>query len=173
MVELLINGLYLWFQATPTAPVSRSPQYESFVVHQSSIWLGQLVFGRWPTLWATHQSSYLHRQNIRPTSTNHGTDWTTGRRIVTLIWTHCHKAWLDRNQASCPTTSGLSETKRSQFICNCWFYPSIEEALLSRPRHNPPQELANEARILRHVAYCQKKHNTGQQNITDYFTPIT
>jgi hypothetical protein len=100
MVKLLINGLHLWFQATPTAPVSRSPQYESFVVHQSSIWLGQLVFGRWPTLWATHQSSYLHRQNIRPTSTNHGTGWT--RRIVTLIWTHCHKAWLDRNQALLP-----------------------------------------------------------------------
>jgi hypothetical protein len=29
--------------------------------------------------------------------TNHGTGWTS--RTTTLIWIHCHKAWLDRNQA--------------------------------------------------------------------------
>jgi hypothetical protein len=33
----------------------------------------------------------IQRQKIHPSPTNHGTDWTS--RIITLIWTHCHKDW--------------------------------------------------------------------------------
>jgi hypothetical protein len=135
LVDLLINGLHHWFQNTPSAPVPRHPRYETLGEHQSSIDWDQLIFGRWSTLWATHQSSYLQRQKILPTPTNHGTGWTS--RIITLIWTHCHNAWLDRNQA---LHGRDQKTKRharlhraqfrirslydlrnqcSQFVCNC------------------------------------------------------
>jgi hypothetical protein len=72
----LINGLHHWFQDVPTAPVSRFPQYESLVKHQSYIGWDQLIFGRRSTLWATHQSSYLQRHEIHPIPTSHGTGWT-------------------------------------------------------------------------------------------------
>jgi hypothetical protein len=125
--------------------------YETIVEHQSSICWDQLIFGRWSTLWATHQSSYLQRQKILPNLTSHGTGWTS--RITTLIWTHCHNAWLDRNQAlhdltSCPIASrqfrirSLYDLRNqcSQFVCNCWFYPSQEDHFSRVP---DPTQLEN------------------------------
>jgi hypothetical protein len=97
LVNLLINGLHHWFQDTPSALVPRFPWYETLVEHQSSIGWDQPIFGRWSTLWVTHQSSYHPRQKILPTPTSHDTGWTS--RIITLIWIHWHNAWLDRNQA--------------------------------------------------------------------------
>jgi hypothetical protein len=180
----LINGLHHWFQDTPTAPVSRFPQYESLVAHQSSIGWDKLIFGRWSTLWATPQSSYLQRQKIHPTSTNHGTGWTS--RKITLIRTHCQKTWFDRNQVlhghnqqtknradgiAPSSASGLyiliSETQCSQFVCNCWFFPSIEDRVPD-PTHLENWLAVNKARILCHVA---SRRNT--KHITEYFTSIT
>jgi hypothetical protein len=84
---------------------------------------------------------------ILHTPTNHGNGWSS--RIIILIWTHCHNAWLDRNQAlhgHHQQTKHLARQHRaqfrirslydlrnqwSQFDCNCWFNPSIEE-LFSR-----------------------------------------
>jgi hypothetical protein len=67
LVDLLIKGLHHWFQNTTSATVPRHPRYETLVEHQSTIGWDQLIFGRWSTLWATHQSSYLQRQQILPT----------------------------------------------------------------------------------------------------------
>jgi hypothetical protein len=105
-----------------------------------------------------------------PYPTNHSTGWTS--RINTLIWTHCHNTWLDRNQAlhgHNQQTRHLARLHRaqfrirslydhrnqcSQFVCNCWFYPSIEDHFSRVP---DPTQLENwlalnEARILRHDA---------------------
>jgi hypothetical protein len=191
LMDLLINSLHRWFQDTPSAPVSRFSRYESLVEHQSSIGWDQLIFGRWSTLWATHQSSYLQRQKIHPIRTNHGTGWTS--HIMTLIWALCHNAWLDRNQVlhghnstnqkSCPTASRPVRIRStydlrnqcSQFVYNCWFYPSLEDHF---SRVSDPTQLENwlaldEARILRHVNSRRNNLHTGQQHITEYITSLT
>jgi hypothetical protein len=63
----------------------------------------------------------------------------------------------------------------SQFVCNCWFYPTMADHFSRVP--NPTQLenwlALNEARILRHVASRRHTLHTGQQHITDYFTSIT
>jgi hypothetical protein len=168
----LIYGLHHWFQNTSSAPLPRHPRYETFVEHRSSIGWDQLIFGRWSTLWATHQSSFLQRQKILPTPTNHGTGWTS--RIITLIWTHCHHTWLDRNQAlhgrdqktkhyarlHCAQFRIRSlfdlRNQRSQLVCNCVPDPTQREKWLA----------PNEARILCHVASRRRTLHTGQQHIT-------
>jgi hypothetical protein len=123
-----------------------------------------------------------------PTPTNHSTGWTS--RIITHIWTHCHNAWLDRNQALHGHNQQTKHLARlhlaqfrirslydlrnqcSQFVCNCWFYPPIENHFSQVP---DPTQLENwlalkEARILRHVASRRHTLHTSQQHITEYFT---
>jgi hypothetical protein len=191
LVDLVINGLHHWFQNTPSAPVPRFARYETLVEHQISIGWDQLIFGRWSTLRATHQSSYLQRQKILPTPTSHGTGWTS--RIISLIWTHCHNVWLDRNQAlhgHNQQTKHLARLHRVQFriralydlrnqcsqcVCYCWIYPSIEDHFSRVPDPTQLEDwlALNEARILRHVASRLHTLHIGQQHITDYFTSIT
>jgi hypothetical protein len=138
-VDLLINGLYRWFQDTPSAPVSRFPRYGTVVEHQSSIGWDQLIFSG-PLFGQPTNRRTSNEKSILP-PTNHGTGWTS--RTITLIWTHCHKAWLDRNQALTATISkpnilpdgaqfrirSLYDLRNqfSQFVWNLWVYPSLED----------------------------------------------
>jgi hypothetical protein len=121
---------------------------------------------------------------IHPSSTNHGTGWTS--RIITLIWTHCHKALLDRDLAlHCHNqqTKNLARRHRAQFriqfhydlrnrcslfVCNCWFHPSLEDHFsgVPDPTHHENWLALDGPRTLSHVAF-------RQQNITDYSTSIT
>jgi hypothetical protein len=62
----------------------------------------------------------------------------------------------------------------SQFVCNCWFYPSLEDhfSRVPDPTHLENWLALNEARILCHVASRRHPLHTSQQHITDYFTPV-
>jgi hypothetical protein len=112
LVDLLINGLHHWFQDTLSAPVPRHPRYETLFEHQSSIGWDQLIFGRWSTLWATHQSSYLQRQKILPTPSTMALAGPvalllSSGRIVTTPGSTEIKPYTAaiKNQTSCPIAS--------------------------------------------------------------------
>jgi hypothetical protein len=165
--------------------------YPPLVEDQQCIGWNQLLFGRWSTLWTTHQTSYIQRRNIHVTSTNQGDGWSS--QVIALIWKHCYQAWIDRNHAlhgHTRQTKNLARCHRaqyrlralydlkhqcSQFVCNFWFYPSLDEHLSREP---DPTKLenwlaANEARIHRHVAHRHAHHSSGQQHITDFFSSTT
>jgi hypothetical protein len=119
--------------------------YPPLVEDQQCIGWNQLLFGRWSTLWTTHQTSYIQRRNIHVTSTNQGDGWSS--QVIALIWKHCYQAWIDRNHAlhgHTRQTKNLARCHRaqyrlralydlkhqcSQFVCNFWFYPSLDEHL--------------------------------------------
>jgi hypothetical protein len=68
-----------------------------------------------------------------------------------------------------------SESNVLNYVCNCWFYPSLQDHFSRVP---DPTQLEkwlalNEARILRHVASRRHTLHTGQQYNNEYFTSIT
>jgi hypothetical protein len=73
-----------------------------------------------------------------------------------------------KNQTPCPIASRPVYDLRnqcSQFVCNCWFYPSLEDHFSCVP---DPTQLEiwlspNEARILCHVVSRRHTLHTGQQ----------
>jgi hypothetical protein len=149
----LIDGLHHWFQDTPSALVPRFPWYETLVEHQSSIDWDQTIFGRWSTVWVTHQSSYHPRQKILLTPTSHYTGWTS--RIITLIWIHCHTAWLDRNQALHGHNQQTKNLPDCVTPCSAFDFNMISDTnvpsvlrgpLISRTKPNTTRELARAER---------------------------
>ena len=94
--DMLIEGLYHYLRATgPPAPTD--PRFASLVTQQTSIGWSQLIFGRWSSEWTAQQLHYLTQQGITLTPHNHGLNWV--RSMVHTIWSHCHEAWLTRNNA--------------------------------------------------------------------------
>jgi hypothetical protein len=160
----------------------RFPQYESLVELQRSFgWLGSTHLWKVVRFWETHQSSNLQRQKIHPTSTSHSTDWTSR-----INYSHLDplpqslvrpKSSISRPQstnqksfttASRPVPHSVSRcdlrNQRSQFVYNCWFYPSLEGhfSYAPDPPHLENVLAVNEARILRHVASRRNNLHTGQ-----------
>jgi hypothetical protein len=127
-------------------PSPRFPQYASLVEVQQ-----QLLFGRFGPSYGQHTSktSYIQRRNINATSTNQETGWSS--QVIALIWKHCYEAWIDRNQTLHGHTLQTKNRGRchraqfrlralhdlrhqcSQFVCNFWFYPSLDEHLSREP----------------------------------------
>ena len=185
--DLLLNGLHHWFRDTPQPPASPGERYNTLVESQSSIGWNQLIFGRWSQLWAHHQLEHLRRNNITITTYNHGTGWST--KIILLIWTHFHEAWIIRNQAlhgHDQQTRQLARLNQAQykiralyklrtqctrFVQTRWFYRSPEEHFQREPKasHLENWIALNETRIIAHVAYNQANQNHKQPTITDYF----
>ena len=185
--DLLLNGLHHWFRDTPQPPASPGERYNTLVESQSSIGWNQLIFGRWSQLWAHHQLEHLRRNNITITTYNHGTGWST--KIILLIWTHFHEAWIIRNQAlhgHDQQTRQLARLNQAQykiralyklrtqctrFVQTRWFYRSPEEHFQREPKasHLENWIALNETRIIAHVAYNQSNQNHKQPTITDYF----
>jgi hypothetical protein len=63
----------------------------------------------------------------------------------------------------------------SQFVCNCWFFTSLEDPFSRVP---DPTQLENwlalnEARIPRYVASRRNNLHTRQQHVNEHFTSIT
>jgi hypothetical protein len=132
-------------------PTTESPSYP----HQSWHWLDQ-----------SHHYSHLDPLSQRPARQKSS---PPGPR--------------SKNKTSCPIASrpvphwSLYDLRNqcSQFVCNCWFYPSLEDHF---SRVLDPTQLENwlalnEARILCHVASRRHTLHTGQQHITEYFTLFT
>jgi hypothetical protein len=113
------------------------------------------------TLYWQTTNSFILRRKTYSTSHNHGTGWVS--RIISLIWNHHFKAWIDRSQAlhgHNQQFENLSWRHRAQFrirflfdrrnlfsrfICNWWPYH------LSRvpdPTHLKNWLALNEARII-------------------------
>jgi hypothetical protein len=191
LVELIMEGLYHWFNQTSYPPTSPSTPYEDLVTSQSNIGWDQLLLGRWSFHWVSHQSSYLHRTNTPHTHSNNGTKWLSA--IIKLIWTHCRDEWLVRNavlHGNTQQSKHQARLHRAQFrirslyelrrLCSPitrarWFYPTVE---IHFDREKTPHQLENwislnEARIHTQAAYRQLHQRTGQRSIHDYFPPIT
>jgi hypothetical protein len=131
--RLPIDGLYCWLQDTPSPAASRSHSTPP-ASKTNSAWAAINCLLGWSKLSAIHQSLYIQRRNIYPTSTHQRTSWSS--RPIALMRNRCFTAWIDRNQAPWSYTSN-QESYPSQFRLEdldlrgqCfWFCPSLDEHL--------------------------------------------
>jgi hypothetical protein len=188
LIDLLINGLNHWLRNTEAPPTSPSSRYNSLVESQTDIGWDQLIFGRWSSLWTTHQDTYLQRQHYALTPKNHGTGWTT--KIITIIWSHCYDEWITRNQALHGFDQQTRQRARveqaqykiralyklkskcTRYVQAAWFHPSPEDHFKDslQPSQLEHWLAINEARIISHVAHQQRNANHGQRAITDFYS---
>jgi hypothetical protein len=151
MQDILITGIHHWIHELPF-PSHRFPHqhWQELITSQANIGWKQLLLGRFSTKWMAYHHQHLQQNHLTLTDFNHGEIWL--RKMITIIWTHCHQLWESRNtdkHGHDSTTQRkilLEQVQRRmavmyQLISRCYpadqtkwfFYPTLEEHIAKEP----------------------------------------
>lgn len=162
------------------------PHYSPLIQRQSAIGWHQLLLGRFVTEWSALHEAYQASSDHQSTHQS-GTTWVVA--TITLIWTHLHHNWEERNQAKHGHDSTTQEQARllqaQKEITETYelkskvlprdrdvFYPSPIHHFEQEPTSTKLRQWLNtwKPTILRSVKECETQGLNAYASIRSFFT---